>query len=69
LDGFKKWLLGQNYEFYYHIDLDGYWLNLDWWGNHPGSPFFPAYSEIAIYPYGIWKKNKIINLFHFTFEF
>jgi transglutaminase-like putative cysteine protease len=40
-------------------DDDGsrYWLNLDWWSNHPGGRFFADDSvRIAYYPDGRWEQ-------------
>lgn len=44
------------YHVTYHDDVPQYWLNLDWWGRHPGGPFFADDGvRTAFYPDGRWE--------------
>jgi hypothetical protein len=39
-----------------HLEEDGtVWLNLDWWANRPGGPFFASNSNLIVYPNGAWR--------------
>lgn len=50
-----KWMLikFKTDKIYAHVDTDtkNIWLNLDWWADHPGGPFFKA-DEYVIYSDG-----------------
>jgi hypothetical protein len=45
--------------FYYRGDSEGFWLNLDWFADYPGGPYFPSTFEILIYPDGRCRQNKL----------
>ena len=58
LQVFLHWLKNRNFVFYYHQDITGCWLNLDWSATHPGGPFFKADLEIAVFPDGRYMRLK-----------
>lgn len=45
--------------FYYRKDSEGFWLNLDWFAEYPGGPYFPSTFEVLIYPDGKCVKNVL----------
>jgi len=44
-------------KFHYRKDSGGFWLNLDWFAEYPGGPYFPSTFEVLIYPDGKCNRN------------